>query len=471
MSSAPPERPPGRLRATLGLNLAAWYAGLFIAGALGLFALSYLLLARSLEQRDREAVRLTLATYASQYQTSGPVGLWRTLAAQEGLGAHEALFVRAYDRDGSLAFLSLPGRWSAFELGFPRQLPPRGSYLWQRFESSASGEVLEVASLVLSDGAVLQVGRSSEARLDVLRRFREQTGLLLATTVVVGLAVGFLLTRRALRPLRDLARTLGEIVRTGRLDARVPERQGGDALDQLVRLVNALLLRIEALVRSMHGSLDAVAHDLRTPLMRLRVSASRALTADADLEQSREALSDCLEESERVQSMLDSLMDISEAEAGVMALKRERVAVAGLLEEMLDLFADVAEEKGLTLRSESAPGLWLDADRTRALQALANLVDNAAKYTPRGGEVVLGASEEGPLVALSVRDDGPGIPAADLPHVFERLFRGDRSRSERGLGLGLSLVRAIASAHGGSVSVESREGRGSRFTLRLPAAR
>ena len=466
MSSALPER----LRQTLGLRLAAWYAGLFIVGALGLFGLSYLLLAHSLEQRDREAVRLTLATYASQYQTSGPLGLRRTLAAQEAIGAHVDLFVRSYDRDGSLAFLSLPGRWSGFDLELPAERPPRGSYLWQRFESSASHEVLEVASLALPDGALLQVGRSTDGRRDVLRRFRALLGLLLAATAAVGLLGGVLTTRRALRPLRDLARTLGEIVRTGRLDARVPAREGGDALDELVRLANALLTRIEALVRSMHGSLDAVAHDLRTPLMRLRVSASRALTAGADLPQSREALSDCLEEAERVQTMLDSLMDISEAEAGVMALKRESVPAAVLLAEAVDLFSDVAEEKRVALQAQDAGMLELDVDRARALQAVANLVDNAVKYTAAGGAVRLDARDEGAFVAISVRDDGRGIPAADLPHLFERLFRGDRSRSERGLGLGLSLVRAIASAHGGSVSVESAEGQGSRFTLRLPTA-
>ncbi len=177
---------------------------------------------------------------------------------------------------------------------------------------------------------------------------------MLGATVLVALAGGALLTRRALRPLRDLARTLDGIVRTGRLEARVPSREGGDALDALVRLVNTLLGRIESLVGAMRGSLDAVAHDLRTPLMRLRVSASRALASGADAEASREALSDCLEEADRVRDMLDSLMDISEAEAGVMALHLESVPVAGLFAEAQGLFGDVAEEKGVALRVEDA---------------------------------------------------------------------------------------------------------------------
>jgi signal transduction histidine kinase len=203
--------------------------------------------------------------------------------------------------------------------------------------------------------------------------------------------------------------------------------------------------------------------------MRLRVSANRALASGADSAGYQEALSDCLEEADRVRDMLDSLMDISEAEAGVMALHLETVPVARLFAEAQDLFGDVAEEKGVSLRAEDPGDLALRADRARALQALANLVDNAVKFTPAGGEVVLSARRDGPAVALSVVDSGIGIPSEDLPHVWERLFRGDKSRSERGLGLGLSLVKAIALAHGGTAEVESAPGKGSRFTLRLPA--
>jgi len=283
-------------------------------------------------------------------------------------------------------------------------------------------------------------------------------------------AGGTLLTRRALRPVRDLARMVGDTVRTGRLDARVAEREGGDALDDLVRLVNAMLDRIEALVTAMHESLDAVAHDLRTPLMRLRVAAENALTSDAGPGECREALSDSLEEADRLRSMLDSLMDLSEAEAGVMALRREAVPVGGLFAQTHELFADLAEDRGIALRVGEVVPLAVDGDPNRLRQVLANLVDNALKYTSSGGEVALEARAEDGSVLLEVTDTGVGIDPGDLPRIWDRLFRGDRSRSERGLGLGLSLVRAIVEAHGGQVAVESAPGRGSRFTVRLPAA-
>jgi heavy metal sensor kinase len=463
-------RLPERLRATLGLRLAAWHAGLFMAGALALFALGYALLARSLEQRDREAVRLALAEYASIYEMSGPAGLLRTLSAEESLGAHRDLFVRALDRRNTVVFRSLPGRWSDYDLDRPIPAPPRGTFAWTRLRSHSGEDVLELASLTLADGAVLEVGRTNRARREVLQRFRDQLGAVLVATLVLALTVGAILTRRALRPLRDLARTVGDTVRTGRLDARVPAREGGDALDELVRLVNAGLDRIESLVHAMHGSLDAVAHDLRTPLMHLRVAAESGLAREDDPAAWREALSDCLEETERLGSMLDSLMDISEAEAGALVLRRETVAVDSLFEEALELFGDLAEEKGVALRAGDAPALAVDGDRNRLRQVVANLVDNAVKYTPAGGEIRLEARREDAEVVVTVADTGIGIPPGDLPRIWDRLFRGDRSRSERGLGLGLSLVRAIVEAHGGRADAESEPGRGTRFTIRLPAA-
>jgi heavy metal sensor kinase len=458
-----------RLRGTLGLRLAAWYAGLFVVGALALFALGYALLARSLEERDREAVRLTLAEYASTYETSGAVGLLRALAAQEQIGAHVDFFVRVIDRQGQIVFLSLPGRWAEFDLTGSVPSPLPGTFSWSRSESFSGAEALEIASMALGDGTLLQVGRGTRARREVLERFRELLGSVLLVTILFALAVGTILTRRALRPVRDLARTVGDTVRTGRLDARVAEREGGDALDDLVRLVNAMLDRIEGLVKAMHGSLDAVAHDLRTPLMRLRVAAESALTSEAGIRECREALSDSLEEADRLGGMLDSLMDLSEAEAGVMALRREEIPVSALFEETRELFADLAEDRGIALRVQAVGPLAVDGDRNRLRQVLANLVDNALKHTPSGGEVALEARPENDSIVIEVIDTGAGIDPDDLPRIWDRLFRGDRSRSERGLGLGLSLVRAIVEAHGGAVAVESQPGRGSRFTVRISA--
>jgi signal transduction histidine kinase len=194
-----------------------------------------------------------------------------------------------------------------------------------------------------------------------------------------------------------------------------------------------------------------------------------ALAAPPDVDRYREALADCVEESDRVLVMLNTLMDISEAESGAMPLRREPVALREVVARALDLYRDVADAKGISLTA-AAPDqdIVVLADRVRLQQVAANLIDNAVKYTPAGGRVTVEVLADSSRATIRVRDTGVGIPASELPRIWDRLFRGDTSRTERGLGLGLSLVKAVVEAHGGSVSVDSTPGGGSVFSISLP---
>ena len=182
----------------------------------------------------------------------------------------------------------------------------------------------------------------------------------------------------------------------------------------------------------------------------------------------REGLGRTLEEADWVSATLTALMDISEAETGTLRLTPELLPVGAVVEEAVSLHADDAEDRGIALACRIDPGLMLTADRTRLRQVLANLIENAVKYSTAGGRIDVEAAAAGDAVAITVRDTGTGIGAADLPHVWDRLYRGDASRSARGLGLGLSLVKAIVEAHGGRVAVASGPGAGSAFTVTLP---
>lgn len=464
---------PDRLRYALTFRLAAWYAVLFVASAVALFGLTYLLLARSLQARDHEIIRSTLQRYAADYQLGGFQALNRSISADRVAGRHESLFVRVTGRSAEAIFFNVPGDWGGVDLtSLDRDgdRDDRAPPSWTNLRSRTGQAMLEVASVRLSDGTVFQVGKSSESRDELLNHFRSGALVILAGVLVTALAGGSALTYGGLRPLRDLTGTVRTIVRTGRLDTRVPVRETGDPLDELGTLVNVMLDRIETLVGGMRGALDNVAHDLRTPLARLRSVAETALRSE-DPDAAREALARCLEESDRVAATLTALMDISEAETGTLALRRELVPVTDPVREAIDLYADVAEEKGVALEQDVPIGLQVQGDPARLRQVVANLVDNAVKYTPAGGSVRVTAGREPGWVKIYVRDTGIGIPPDEAPRVWERLYRSDRSRSERGLGLGLSLVKAIVEAHGGRVSLQSAVGEGSVFSIALPEGR
>jgi signal transduction histidine kinase len=168
--------------------------------------------------------------------------------------------------------------------------------------------------------------------------------------------------------------------------------------------------------------------------------------------------------------MLETLMDISEAESGAMPLQRETLVLADIAERAVDLYREVAESKGLLLEVTVDRAVAVTGDRVRLEQVAANLVDNAIKYTPSGGRVGMSVGAEGDTAMLRVSDTGIGIAPDEVPRIWDRLFRGDRSRTERGLGLGLSLVKAVVEAHGGTATVTSAPGRGSTFVVSLPIA-
>jgi len=462
-----PSRILSHFHKSLGFRLSFWYSVIFILSFLILSIVSYLFVFSTLRD-NRTVTKEKLSEYVSLAETGGVKAVENLVRQQRRPSRRSSFFVRVVDPGDVTLFVSNPRLWEKFD--FTRPQNPALDDQWQYYSSKRDGDLLEVASARLSNKNLLQVGKSIQDREEVLKRFRDTLFATIIPMVLIGLAGGAFLASRALRPMRNLSTVARSIVDTGRFDARVADNHSGDELNELIVLFNQMLAKIETLIEGMKDTLDNVAHDLRTPVTRLRGMAEEALRSDMDPVACREALADCLEESERVMTMLNTLMDISEAETGTMKLSLETVNLSGVIEEVAELYGYVAEDKSVALSTSAPKELYLRADRTRLRQVLANLVDNAIKYTPSGGRVDIEAFQIEQQAILLVKDNGVGIPIEEIPRIWERLYRSDKSRSQRGLGLGLSLVKAVVHAHQGQVDASPNPSGGSLFSLYLPLA-
>ena len=457
-----------KIRKTVGFKLTAWYSGIFILSSLLLFVMGYFFLSSALHRQDRKTILLELRGLSAKYKAGGMSSLEKELKIEKKIRKKNPLFVRIAGTDNNTLNIFLPYQWAEFDLNKLEEIIPNNNRKWIRLPAIDDEYVLEVGSIRLPDGHWLQVGMSTENREGVLERFREIFAAIMIPLVLLGFITGFFLSFRALRPIRQLIGTVRSLD-IGKMEARVPSPGTGDELDELVKLFNGMMEKIKALISAMQGSLDNVAHNFRTPMTRFRGMAEMALQADQDAEFCREALADCIEESDRILKMLNTLMDISEAETGVMNLDRKVVDTSGLMDEVVDLYRYVAEEKALPIDMSAPHGLSVTVDPNRMSQALANLLDNAIKYTPAGGQISVEAYKRQGEVVIRVKDTGTGISHEELPMIWDRLYRADPNHTLKGLGLGLSQVKAIIQAHNGRVDVVSKPGKGSIFSIYLPA--
>jgi signal transduction histidine kinase len=458
----------------LGFQISIRYTTILIFCAFLLFFASHFVLSAILADKDKKSIHQKTVRLTQLYEKNRLDAVISEIASTRENDWRKNFFIRVASPENTTLYSS---DFSEFE-DFGVETVVTGSIHangWvtlgektpsDEVEILKKAEILEIQTSKMSDGVLLQVGKTSEYREDFMAGFRWIIALAMIPLV---LGAGALLSFRTLRPVQSLITTLKEIER-GRMESRVPMSGSGDELDELAKLFNSMLERIETLIVGMRSSLDNVAHDLRTPITRFRAIAETALQSEQNGNSHREALADCVEESERIVAMLDTLMDISEAETGSMKLNLEDVDVLKLMQEAVDLYRYVAEDKQISINIRCDEHFKIRADRNRMRQVLANLLDNAIKYTESKGTIDLTAQSVNGEVVIQVKDTGTGIVADELPRIWDRLYRSDVSRSKRGLGLGLSLVRAVVQTHGGRVEAYSEGlGTGSMFKISFPA--
>jgi len=456
------------LHLTFSFRLALLYT-VFLAFSFSvLFSTTYQLVARMVATRDRDVIQAQLEQFRTLYAHGGVSAIANYF--NQPINPGTSVFVRIVDRNNRVHFITVSHPlWNLLDHKMKEdQKPTANESRWDELAREESEGSWMVGTLRLNSTYFLQVGRNNTESKLVLVQFRRMGMRILFPALLLSLFGGWLAARSALAPLRALNKTIRNILQTGNLQQRVPEHTQRGELGTLSAMFNRILDKNEMLVQGSKDTLDNVAHDLRTPMTHLRNSAEHALQmAEPDPLIQREALADCMEESEHILQMLNALMDLAEASTGGMSLHPETIPLRELADEVIDLYSLVAEERNITLCNDVPTDLTVHADRLRVRQALTNLTDNAIKYGKEGGEVVLTGNSDQSQVSLSVRDNGCGIAGEDLDRIWDRLYRCEQSRATSGLGLGLSMVWAIAEAHGGTIDVQSLPGKGSTFSIHL----
>lgn len=455
-----------RLLDTSTFRLALIYLALFGVSALALLGFLYFTTTTFLERQVAETIAAESEGLVEQYKAQGLGRLQQVIARRAA----------AHPNRSSVYLLTSPfGLRIAGNLdGWPvAQLDEQG---WITFPVEIRAEDQEPEKrhvrarvFLLQGGYRLLVGREIEDRLKVEGMIKTTLAWGLALTLLLGLGGGFLMSRGMLGRIDSINRTTRQII-AGELDQRIEHRGSRDEFDQLAANLNAMLDQIERLLRGMREVSDNIAHDLRTPLNRLRSRIEVALLGELDSATAREVLQQTLADADAMISTFNALLAIARAEAGSERAPFERVDLSSLLADVEELYSPLAEDKEIALERRCMPVPPVDGNRELLAQAVANLVDNAIKYTPSGGRVVLEcrASESG--VRVAVADDGPGVPEGERERVLERFVRLETDRSTVGSGLGLSLVRAVARLHGAALRLEDNEP-GLRATLEFqPAA-
>jgi signal transduction histidine kinase len=444
---------PRRLLETSTFRLALVYLALFGVSALALLGYLYWATAGVLERQITETIQAEIEGLVEQYRSEGLPRLHSVIERRSAAHPDRAsVYLLTTPFGGAIA--GNIDRW-------PQARPDdQGWITFTIEERGEDGQLLlrraRARIFLLSGGFRLLVGREVEDRLQMQSQLRQALGWGLALTLILGLAGGFVMSRGMLRRIEAINRTTRQIM-AGDLGQRIELRGSRDEFDQLAENLNAMLDQIERLLDGMRQVSDNIAHDLRTPLNRIRARIEVALLGRLDEAEARALLEQTLADAEAMIGTFNALLAIARAEAGSERAPFESVDLDELTADLAELYGPLAEDKGLQFSSTCTPGLEIVANRQLLAQALANLLDNAIKYTPAGGEVRLEAhwSPGGPIVRID--DTGPGIPEADRERVLERFVRLEAHRSTPGNGLGLSLVKAVARLHGATISLHDNQ--------------
>ena len=454
---------------TLASRLTLLYTLLFTVLSLLLFGIIQYNLKINLRDRIDQEFLGDGREFVEIFQQGGLKALAEEILLEtEGEGVDQ-IFIRIYSPDRQIIESSDMQSWD----DLPKDSPLLEDLVNKQFETVTLAKHAGRARIFyqpLGDGYILQTGTLLRFDEELLANFQRVFILAFSVMLLAAVLLGFYISKRSLAGVQRVRETADQISR-GNLSQVISFHDQTEEVNNLITSINRMQSRIQTLIKELQDVTNNIAHDLRSPVTRMRGLAETTLSGVQSLEEYQGMSGSVIEECDSLVGMINTMLEIAETDAGVTPLKKAPVNLSAIIKDVAELYSPVAEDKNISISLKIvAEPIIIAGDRGRLQRAFANLLDNALKFTQQGGRIALEAKREHHSVQITIADSGSGISATDLPRVWERFYRADSSRSTPGTGLGLSLVKSIILAHEGRIDIASTEGAGTTVTICLDVA-
>ena len=459
-----------KLPNTFSFRLTLWYALSFILILLSALAILYYLVNTTLDNNIDEDLIEDVEEFRTLYQKGGISELKHELENEALTDDISNEFLRLLDKDGKEIFVSDLSHWDGMhtiQTTLQRAIASHPEPILETVKFPKQEANTRIVYGMITPDIILQKGESTEEKNELMEILSIVFIPLFLIVIPIAILMGWRVARHAAKSIEEVSHAVAEFEK-GDLDHRVELHHQRDEIQTLVDTFNKMAERIRTLIIEMREMTDNIAHDLRSPLGRIRAVSESALTGNDSMADYKTAAADTLTECDRLINMINTTLDIAEAEAGVSTTGKEKINLSHLIEEVCELYEPAAAEKNIHLTFKTKLERYIQGNKQSLQRMLANIFDNALKYTPSGGAIDVTLNNNPDVYRIKVSDTGKGIEEKDYDRIFERFFRCDSSRSTSGCGLGLSYARAVARAHDGNIKVESTLNSGTIFTISFP---
>lgn len=458
-----------KLPNTLGFRLTFWYASAFLVCLMAALLAFYIYMDTILTSRMDEDLREDIAEFQELLSAGGLEKVIAEINREINSSDETEVYLRVLDPKGKVVFSTDVSEWE--------DLDAKTASIFQN-DTAPSTPVLKTAKfpnqeypvrMVLGQigpDMVLLIGETLEKKEEIMELLFKIFAGIIFLGIPLASGVGWLIARKAVSGIEEVSRAAKDFEQ-GQLDRQVTMKAPEEEIQTLMDTFNSMAVRIRTLVHEMRDMTDNIAHDLRSPLTRIRAISEIALAENGSTK-GKNAAMDTMKECDRLMHLINTTLDMAEVDAGVTHTRKQPISLSQLIADLCELFEAAAEEKHIALKVKLEEDCLIIGEKSHLQRMIANLLDNALKYTPSEGEVILELTRLPHVFSLTIADTGIGIPLSDQDRIFDRFFRCDQSRSLDGSGLGLSFARSVARAHGGDITVTSEPSKGSIFTNTFP---